>query len=364
MSEIKKVYYELAQKWHPDKNSNAHAKDVFAEIQEAYEVLSDEASRSVYDTFGTRESFRAAGHRRSYDDHHRHKEEIFVDINSYFGAHHKKNLKGEDIKIEYEINFEEAALGGMKTIEFTRKEYCDGCRGSRCRPGTAPSRCYTCGGRGHLQYRQGQMIMKTPCNTCKGHGMIIKYPCDACGGKGMEHRDVYEAVDIPKGIYDGFIIRYPHKGDFHPAGGEQGDLLVKFTVLPDDYYKREGSDVYSDYFLTITQVVLGDKVKIRTLYGDMGLKIERGTQHGDVITFKGYGIENPRLEGGKKGDHHVTLKVMIPREVNAEEKKLYEELYAVQQRNTASKPRSQKSSHFPQIFSSVYSLYFLSLIHI
>jgi molecular chaperone DnaJ len=181
----------------------------------------------------------------------------------------------------------EAIQGCQKDVQFERVSVCSGCNGSKCKPGTSASSCSTCGGSGRVFYKQGFMSIAMECTSCNGEGKTIRNPCMKCYGKGQTNTTVKETINIPKGVDDNMNLRLQKKGHYS-ANGQHGDLYVKVKIKPHSYFKREQFDIHTTNFITISQAVLGGKVKIRTLYGDVNVNIDPGTNDGDTKKLLNY----------------------------------------------------------------------------
>ncbi|KAM3126784.1 hypothetical protein pb186bvf_021105 [Paramecium bursaria] len=340
-SELKQAYYSLAKKFHPDANPSKDAKEKFAEINNAYETLSDESKRKVYDSygmtgdeqefanqqdpFGAYSSFFKQGKKQQggfeFD------ESVFEDFSQFFNmGEQQRMLKGSDIYVNVEISFQDSVTGTQQTISIDRNGVCNTCQGSRCKPGTAPGRCTTCGGKGMTFVRQGPIQFQMTCNKCHGIGTSIKHPCTSCKGQGVGKQNVQESINIPKGINDGQNLRLAGKGSTPDPQVQPGDLVIKISVKPDNYFKRDGYDVITNAYISVAQAVLGDAIKVKTLAGEKSLNVKAGSQDGEKIKLDGQGINKLPPNQNQKGDHIVNLKVVIPTKLSDKQKQLFEEL--------------------------------------
>ncbi|CAK94816.1 unnamed protein product (macronuclear) [Paramecium tetraurelia] len=332
-NDIKNAYYGLAKKYHPDANPSKDAKEKFAEINNAYETLSDENKRKVYDQAGAQDPF--AAYRGKAQDF-QFDESIFGDFASFFnmGGESERQIKGADIFIQLEISFMDSVNGAQQTIQFEKIGVCSTCNGTKCKPGTAPGRCTNCGGRGSINYRQGAMTIQMACTKCRGTGVSIKNPCTTCKGAGIQKQATSEAVNIPKGIADGQNLRVTGKGNIGENGGKAGDLIIKVQVKPDSYYKRDGYDLITNAYISVAQAVLGDQVKIKTLNGEQQISIKPGSQDGEKIRLSGLGITKLAPNSNQRGDQVVNLKIQIPTNLNEQQRKLFEELAKLEKSET------------------------------
>lgn len=335
-TEIKKAYRKLAMKYHPDKNQgDKEAEEKFKEINEAYEVLSDETKRRNYDQFGHEgvngQGFGGAGGFGGqgfggFDD-------IFGDIfGDMFGGgfssggrqRRRGPERGADIKQRVSISFEEAAFGKKIQVKINRSEECDECHGSGAKPGTSKKTCPTCNGSGQVQSVQrtpfGNIASTRTCSTCNGEGEVIESPCSKCHGKGSIRKTKTIEVDIPAGIDEGQMIKLSGQGELGSRGGPRGDLYIEVNVKSHQLFTREGYDVYLEMPITFAQATLGDKIQVPTLDGKVEYEIPEGTQTGTVFRLKGKGI--PKLRSNVRGDQYVKVIVEIPKKLNDKQKEL------------------------------------------
>ena len=335
-TELKKAYRKLAMKYHPDKNpGDKEAEEKFKEINEAYEVLSDETKRRNYDQFGHEgvngQGFGGAGGFGGqgfggFDD-------IFGDIfgdmfGGGFGGGGRQRRRGPergaDIKQRVTISFEEAAFGKKVQVKINRSEECEECHGSGAKPGTSKKTCPTCNGSGQVQSVQrtpfGNIASTRTCSTCNGEGEVIDSPCTKCHGKGSIRKTKTIEVDIPAGIDAGQMIKLGGQGELGSRGGPRGDLYIEVNVNSHPLFTREGYDVYLEMPITFAQATLGDKIQVPTLDGKVEYEIPEGTQTGTVFRLKGKGI--PKLRSNVRGDQYVKVTVEIPKKLNDKQKEL------------------------------------------
>ena len=332
--EIKKAYKKMARKYHPDLNpGDKDAEEKFKEVNEAYEVLSDSEKKARYDQFGfagVDPNFGAGGGGygggAGFD---------FGDLGDIFGSFFgggfgggqtRRNpnapQRGESIRMNLTISFEEAAFGCEKELELDRYESCETCHGSGAAPGTSPETCPDCGGSGVIQTRRqtpmGVFASTAPCSRCGGRGKIIKEPCKDCRGSGMVRRRRKIQASVPAGIDNGQTISIRGQGHAGKNGGPAGDLLVTITVRPHELFRREGTSVLCEAPITFPQAVLGAELEIPTIDGKVKYDIPEGTQSGTTFRLKGKGI--PALNGRGRGDQYVTVYIETPRNLNREQK--------------------------------------------
>ena len=336
---IKKAYRKLAMKYHPDKNpGDKEAEEKFKEINEAYEVLSDETKRRNYDQFGHEgvngQGFGGAGGFGGqgfggFDD-------IFGDIfgdmfgGGFSGGSRQRRRgpeRGADIKQRINISFEEAAFGKKVQVKINRSEECDQCHGSGAKPGTSKKTCPTCHGSGQVQSVQrtpfGNIASTRTCSTCNGEGEVIDSPCSKCHGKGSIRKTKTIEVDIPAGIDNGQMIKLGGQGELGTRGGPRGDLYIEVNVQSHPLFTRDGYDVYLEMPITFAQATLGDKIQVPTLDGKVEYEVPEGTQTGTVFRLKGKGI--PKLKSNVRGDQYVKVTVEIPKKLNEKQKELVRE---------------------------------------
>lgn len=355
---IKKAYRKLAKKYHPDLNpGDKEAERNFKEVSEAYEVLSDKQKRDVYDKFGHDglngqagsgfggfEGFSGQGFGNF--------EDIFGDIfGDMFGGGRRRRRgpqKGDDIEVQLNLTFEEAAFGTKKEVSITREEDCSKCNGTGAKPGTNKKTCPTCHGTGEAQQVHktpfGQMVRTGVCPTCHGTGEVIDDPCDKCHGSGKERKKKVFTVDIPEGIYTGAYIPLRGEGEIGERGGPRGDLYIHINVLPHKVFTRDGDDIRCEVEIPFTIAALGGEIMVPTLKGDFKYNIKEGTQTGTTFRFKGKGIKNVRNK--KFGDQYVKVKIITPKKMTEEQKEKLREFAEVMNEKTSN---GEKKGFFDKI---------------
>jgi molecular chaperone DnaJ len=328
--DIRKAYRKLARQYHPDVNKNDGAEARFKEINEAYEVLSDEKKRAAYDRFGHAGAeggfsgdFSGFGGFGNFG-------EIFEEFFGGFGTRTTRRgpRRGADLRYDLSIEFLEAALGVEKEIEVARHELCTRCNGSGAEPGTTPVRCTTCNGTGEVRRVQqsilGSFVNVTTCPTCRGEGETVPIPCVECRGSKYVRVARKLNVKIPAGVDAGTQIRLAGEGEPGEYGGPPGNLYVILDVRPHPYFRRKDDDVILEVAVNIAQAALGDKVTVPTLDGEEPIDIPAGTQPGKVIRLRSKGIPHVRRTG--RGDQLVVVQVSIPTSLSGEQKRLFGEL--------------------------------------
>ncbi len=357
--EIKRAFRRLARQYHPDVNKDPDAEERFKEINEAYAVLSDDEKRAAYDRFGhagVNGGFGAGAGPTGFGGFEDFGFGDLTDIfEEFFGFGTGRRTRrartapqrGDDLHYTIHLTFEEAVFGVEKEVEITRDEVCARCHGSGAEPGTAPTRCATCGGSGEVrQVRQtifGRMVQVTTCPSCGGAGTTIGSPCRQCRGRGVERKTVRKVVRIPAGVDEGMQIRITGEGQPGRNGGPRGHLYLKVHVRPHKYFRRRGDDILLDLNINVAQAALGAEVEVPTVDGPAMLRIPPGTQSGQVIRMRGKGV--PRLHGDGRGDQLVVINVEIPRRLNAEQQRLFEELA----RSLGSEVRPSQRSFFDHL---------------
>ena len=331
--EIKKAFRKLAMEYHPDRNKNPDAEEKFKEVNEAYQILLDPQKRAQYDRFGhAGVTAGSSGFGRDFEG-----SDVFGgfgDIfDSFFGnftgrSQQRRPQRGSDIQYAVTVPFEEAVLGTEREVEVTRTERCHQCRGSGSKPGTSPSTCSTCRGMGQVRRSQrsvfGQFSQVTSCPNCMGKGSVINTPCDNCRGAGTERRNRKIVVKIPAGVEDGMQIRLTGEGDVGTNGSSPGNMYVHLNVKQHALFQREGNDIIYELPLNFVQAALGDEVEVPTLNGGETLRIPPGTQSGATFRIRGKGV--PHLNGHRRGDLVIPVKLQIPTALDSRQRKLLEEL--------------------------------------
>ncbi len=327
--EIKKAFRRLARQYHPDVNKDKDAEAKFKEINEAYEVLSDEQKRAAYDRYGHAAAQGPGGFGA----------EGFSDINDifneFFGGFARANAqsrraprRGADLRYDLRIDFLEAIFGVEKEIEITRSKTCPRCNGSGCEPGTSPTRCRTCNGTGEVRRVQqsilGAFVNVMTCPTCNGTGEVISVPCRECGGRKQVRATQRLVVNIPPGVDTGTQIRLNGEGEPGINGGPPGNLYVVINVAPHPFFRRKDQDIIVEVSINIAQAALGDEIEVPTVDGKEKLTIPSGTQSGSVFRVKGKGV--PHLRRNTRGDQLVLVNVQVPTNLTAEQRRLLLEL--------------------------------------
>lgn len=332
---IKSAFRKLAKKYHPDVSKEPDAAEKFKEAQEAYAVLSDPDKRKQYDQFG-HAAFDGMNGGAGYDFSGFDFGDIFSEIfGSGFGGFggfggssrgsSNRKRRGVDKLLRVNLSFEEAVFGTKKTINIDVSTDCPNCDG---KGGYGERKCSTCHGAGVVTTEQrtmfGSFMSRTTCPNCNGEGVSFDEVCSKCRGTGKIKKNTDIEVKIPAGVDTGNQLRVPGKGDAGINGGPNGDLYLEFVVKDHELFMRDNDDIYLELPITITDAILGCKKEIPTLYGNVKLTIPEGSESGDKHRLKGKGIENVRT--GSKGNMYVILRIIVPKKLSREQKKLFEKL--------------------------------------
>ena len=332
--ELKSAFRGLARKYHPDVNKEPDAEERFKEINEAYAVLSDAEKRAAYDRYGHAgvNGMGGAPDFSSVD-----LSDIFEEFFGFGGMggvggrqNRRTPRRGPDLSAKIVLSFEEAVFGVEKEVEITRDEVCSTCHGTGAEPGTTPTRCPTCGGRGEVRQEVrtflGSMVQVTTCPTCNGQGEINTTPCHTCRGRTTERKTVRKIVPIPAGVDNGTQIRLAGEGQPGVYGGPSGNFYLEVQVQPHKFFRRQQDDILLDLSINLAQAALGTEVEVPTVDGPTKLKIPAGSQSGKLFTLKNKGV--PHLRGSGRGDESIMVMVEVPTHLSAEQRKLFEQLAA------------------------------------
>src|SRR5256712_6471074 len=323
--ELKRAFRKIAMDSHPDRNpDDAVAHERFKEASEAYAVLSDPDRRRSYDMFG-HSAVGAGGPAVDFSDM------PFADIfDTFFGggfgarARRERSNRGDDLRYDMTITFDESFTGVEKQIDVPRLAACDRCSGSGAEPGTGQETCPGCGGSGQIRRSAqsffGQVVTTATCPTCGGGGRILKSPCTQCRGQGRVQKSKRLAVKIPAGVDTGSQIRISGEGEAGMRGGPPGDLYVVLRVKAHAHLARRDQNVVYELRVNMVQAALGDRIEIPTLDGPVEIAIPSGTQHGQSFRLAGKGM--PDVRGGRRGDQYVLVQLVVPKGLTVEQKAL------------------------------------------
>jgi molecular chaperone DnaJ len=318
-AEIKKAYYTLAQKYHPDVNDSVRAHEVFSEINNAYEILGDHIKRAEYDSeFRTVKSPFTS---RTWKTHGVYQDTMNDDgteeMQTKKPDHSRVKIRkskarvsrGQDIASAINLTFEEAALGCSKEIHLEKTDICYDCNGARItQKASKITECNECKGKGAVRVQHKRTHMIVGCHNCKGTGLVIKRACKTCQGHGIADLVKEEHVYIQGGVRNGQSVVIAKKGSIGSNFGPYGDVVMKVSVTPSNYFTRMGNDIHTYMPINLTEAVLGVHRTIKTLHGELDIKIPSGTQDGDMKKLKDHGIRTYK----NKGHHYVTYKLITP----------------------------------------------------
>lgn len=335
--DIKKAFRTLAHKYHPDKKTGDDAK--FKEINEAYSILSDDQKRAQYDQFGQAgpqgfgggqgggfgdfdfSQFTQGGTGNGFEFDFG---DIFGDV--FGGGRRAQTKRGRDISIDQELSFEESIFGVERTVLLNKVSKCDTCSGTGAEKGSEMITCSTCNGKGSLREVKrtffGQFETNTVCETCQGLGKVPKTKCGACYGKGILKKESEIKVKIPAGIENGEMIRLSGGGEAI-AGGTTGDLYIKIYVKRHATFRKDGHNLVMDLGVKLTDALLGGEVVIKTLDGDIKVKVPEGVVHGEILRIKSKGVP---MDKNHRGDILLKVSLVIPKKLSKETKKIIESL--------------------------------------
>jgi molecular chaperone DnaJ len=331
---IKSSYRKLALQHHPDRNPGNHeAEEKFKEAAEAYSVLSDGQKRAAYDRFGHQGVAGASGAGGFDASGFPDLGDILSDVfgfgdvfgqNGRNGQRRNRAQRGEDVRYDLEISFEDSMRGLSADIQVPRAEECGRCKGKGAEPDDGLVTCPTCRGRGEVLYQQAFLQVRRTCHQCSGRGQIIRRPCKECKGEGYQRRERKLKVTIPPGVANGVQMRLSQEGQPGANGGPAGDLYVVLTVKEHPIFERHEFDLHCSMPINLAQAVLGDTVELLTFDGVQSVKIPEGAQPASQVKLKGLGV--PKLNGSGRGDLYVHLEVRVPSKLSREQRKLFEQL--------------------------------------
>lgn len=330
--EIKRAYRKLARKYHPDRNpGDSEAEERFKEISAAYDTLSDPEKRRQYDAGGAFAGFgggqgpfgpggaEAGGFGADLGD-------IFSSLfNRGGGRGQAQQVRGRDLETEVRLSFDQAVNGAQVSVTVPKSERCGTCHGSGAKPGTAPTTCPRCNGRGIDAQSQGFFSISQPCPQCGGAGQVIEDPCPTCGGSGLTQQTKRYKVNVPAGVKNGTRIRLAGKGEAGPRGGPNGDLYVTTRVASSPVFKRlDDGNLEVSVPITVAEALRGGTIEVPTLEGTKRIRVAPGTKHGTIQRLRG---EGPPKPGGRgRGDIRYRLEIEIPRKLTDEQREAAEKL--------------------------------------
>ncbi|KAL5535226.1 MDJ1 [Sanghuangporus sanghuang] len=351
LADIKKAYYSLARKYHPDTNKEKDAQEKFVEIQAAYDTLSDEGKRAAYDQYGAASqqpgfdpnAFSGSGFAGSGFGGFRDfgaafragpsgaGADLFEQLFGAFGGRASGrgpnvNIRGDDLEARIGISFMDAAKGTRQTMTVMPIVECGTCSGTGLKPGVKKMTCSSCGGSGSRTFVvQAGFHMETTCGTCQGSGEVVPRGghCGECSGHGRVRVRKAVTVNIPPGVEDGMMLRVPNEGDAPTSGkGPKGDLLVRVNVAASKLFRRQGMNIHYEARIPMHTALLGGRVRIPTLEGDVDVRVPGGTQQGEEMVLKGRGMPRLHGSGGDRGDLFVSFAIQLPRSLTKRQREL------------------------------------------
>jgi molecular chaperone DnaJ len=330
---LKGAYRKLALQYHPDRNPDNHAaEEKFKEAAEAYSVLSDSQKRAAYDRFGHQGVASMGGNGFDVAAGFPDLADILSDVFGFgdvFGAggsrqRRNRAQRGDDVRYDLEIGFEDSMRGLSIDIQVPRLEECGRCHGKGAEPEDGLTTCPICRGRGEVIYQQAFLSVRRTCSQCGGRGQIIRRPCKECKGEGYLRRERKLKVNIPPGVDEGTQLRLSGEGQPGVNGGSTGDLYVVLKLKPHPIFERHEDDLHCTVPINPAQAALGATVELLTFDGLQTLKIPEGSQPASRLRLKNLGV--PHVNGSGRGDLYVHLDVRIPAKLTREQRRLFEEL--------------------------------------
>jgi molecular chaperone DnaJ len=327
--ELKGAYRKLALKFHPDRNpNNPEAEEKFKEAAEAYGVLSDAEKRRAYDTYG-HSAVSGAAQGGFNPDAFADFADIFGDFFGFgdlFGGGRRRGRseRGEDVRYDLEISFEDSVRGREAELQVPRLDPCPKCRGTGGEAEDAWTTCSVCRGRGEVFYQQGFLSIRQKCSQCGGAGKLLRRPCRQCRGEAYVQVTRKLKVKIPPGVDTGMKMRVPGEGQPGTGGGQPGDLYVFLTVKSHPVFERKEYDLHCTVPVNVAQAALGTSIDVLTFDGLVSMKVPEGVQSGETLRLRGRGV--PFVNGGGQGDLVVHIEVRTPRKLTREQRRLIEQL--------------------------------------
>jgi len=324
--ELKSAFRKLALKWHPDRNrGDASSESRFKEINEAYEILKDPEKRAAYDRFG-HAAFEHSGTARTQGfsaDFGASFSDVFEGIFG-MGSAGGRAKRSADLRHDVQITLEDAFSGKTIQLRLPTSVTCGSCSGSGAKAGTRPKTCNECGGAGRVRFSQGLFTLEQTCAACNGHGQVIEAECPTCMGAGRLRRERTLSVDIPPGVDDGTCIRLAGEGEAGGPGVSAGDLYVYVSILPHEFFQRQGADLHCRVPISMVTAALGGEFEVPTIEGNKTrVKVREGTQSGLRFRLKGKGM--PVLRSRQTGDMYVEVLVETPQKLTRRQREILSE---------------------------------------
>lgn len=333
--DIRKAYLKLAHQYHPDKTGgDKAAEEKLKEVNAAYDILKNPEKRAKYDRFGEQGAGGFEGFGGGGQGFEAPFEDFFDMLFGQGGGGRRRSAAqpGNDLEMRLVLSLKEAATGATKKIKFNRMESCGDCAGSGAAPGSKPEPCSQCGGQGQVRVAHGFFSVTRTCPACRGAGKTISKPCRKCSGAGAVKQQRELSVDVPAGVDTGSRLRVAGEGEPGSGGGPRGDLYLAIEIERHEHFQREGTNLYLEVPITITQAALGDTIRVPTLDGEAELRIPPGTQPNTQLRMRGLGL--PDLRGYRQGDLIVRVAVEIPQKLTKRQREILEEFQQLSDQKT------------------------------
>ncbi len=361
--DLKKAYRQIALDNHPDRNpDNPQAEERFKEAAEAYEVLSNDEKRNLYDRYGHAGVSGAGGGGQGFN-----MDDIFSQFSDIFGGgaggfdffggqrsggrRRSGGQPGSDLRIKVNLTLEEIATGVNKKLKVKKYVGCTSCQGSGAKDSQSVKTCSTCSGSGYVRRVQntflGQMQTTTACPACSGSGQSITNKCQPCKGEGRVYEEETISIDIPAGVSEGIQLSMNGKGNAGMNGGQSGNLLISIQEKAHEYFERDNNNILFELDINFADAVLGTQVEVPTLTGKVKVSIPQGTQGGKIFRLRGKGL--PSLQGYGQGDQLIHVNVYVPSDINSEERKLVEKLRESKNFKPDQKNREDRKGFFDRM---------------
>lgn len=321
--EIKRAFRRLAKEYHPDVSSVPNAEEKFKEINEAYQILSNEQKRANYDRFGHESMGFESSNFADFNDIFSGFADLF-NQNPY-GRHQRSEEKIDKIFV-LNLTFFEAMHGVTKTQQIEFDVFCSKCKGKGGETNNDVVKCQNCNGRGHeVMQIFGLFSQKVTCSKCKGNGIFVKNKCSFCRGKKIEKRKENLEINVPKGVQSGQQMRFENKAKINTITKKSGDLFVEFYVEPNPIFKREENDLFTDVYVSYLEVLLGKEISVPTIDGIKKIDIDVGIKNNKIVRLKNYGSYDPN-NSKRRGHQYLRIKIELPNKLSAKEIELINEI--------------------------------------